>query len=365
MTSLFSENTGIPKYLQLKDTLVERIRKGQYRQGDKFLTERGLMKEFGLSSATVSHAMREMAADGFIIRKVGGGTFITGTSPLAGKNGMDAGLTLLINNLSQSNIRNYDDLNWFIMSEIKRGITNTFPGRTKIISTFELFNEVETSANNKVILINPAPPDIRKLNQKNIDYIIINQDGLCGSEYNCVNLEQMHGVYEAMSYLIKKLGHRNIAMITRGLTAHKDRYAAYKISLETYDIPFSEDLVVNTEDGTEAAGYKAMRKLLDMNDRPTAVFVDTDIKALGAFNAVRDSGLRNPEDISLLGFDDIPGIEKLCPLTTVRVPYYEMGETAVNLLYDKIAEEKSVMPSVTMETKLIIRNSCAPVSGEI
>ncbi|MEI6421573.1 MAG: GntR family transcriptional regulator [Lentisphaerota bacterium] len=357
------KNSGIPKYMQVKNTLIQRIQAGVYRQGDKFLTERELMGELGMSSATISHAMREMANDGFIVRKIGCGTFVTGTSRLQVEGRFSAETTLLINNFSKMNLESHDDINWFIISEIRRGITNTFNGRTKILSEFELLNELESPENKKAILINPTKSEILKLNEKSIDYILINQNKLCGSEYNSVNCEQMHGVYEAMSYMISRLGHRDIAMITRGKEAHKNRYASYRISLDTYDIPFRKELVVKTDDGTENSGYKAMKKLLELDVRPTAVFVDTDIKAIGAIKAIKDLKLRNPEDISIIGFDDIPGIEEQYPLTTVRMPYYEMGETAIKLLYRKISEKKDKIQSATLKTSLIIRKSCAEVSA--
>lgn len=361
MTKQMGKNSGIPKYIQLKNTLLQRMREGQSKPGDKLLTERELMKEFGLSSATVSHAMREMAGEGFIVRKVGGGTFVTGASPAQGGSKLNSEITLLINDFPKTILQEYDRLNWFIMSEIRRGVTNTFNGKTKTLSEFEFFKELELPENRKAIVINPSVSEIRKLNEKkNIDYIFINQDNVCDSEYNCVNWEQMHGVYEAMTYLIRKLGHKHIAIISRGTESHKDRYAAYRLSLEIYDIPFREDFVVNADGGTENDGYKAMKKLLELEIRPTAVFVVTDIKAVGAVKAIRDSGLRMPEDISVIGFDDIPGIEELCPLTTVKAPYYEMGEMAVKLLYAKISEKKDKIPSVTARTSLMIRKSCSP-----
>lgn len=353
-----NNNSGLPKYLQLKKTLIQRIQDGQYRQGDKFQTERELMKEFGLSSATVSHAMKDMAEDGYIVRKIGGGTFVTEIYPEQDEKKFSEETTLLINNFSKI-ITQHDDLNWFIMSEIRRGITNTFNGRTKILSTVEIFHELKTPENKKVILINPSDSELAALNEKNIDYIAISQSKCCIYNYNCVNWEQMQGIYEGMTYLIRVLNHKNIALITRGLDSHKDRYAAYRISLDTYDIPFSDNFVVKTNDGTEAAGYQAMKKLLELPIRPTAVFVDTDIKAIGAINAIKDSGLRNPEDVSVIGFDDIPGIEDIYPLTTIRVPYYEMGEAAVRLLYKKISEKTNRLESVTLKTKLVIRSSCA------
>jgi DNA-binding LacI/PurR family transcriptional regulator len=359
MTGHGGRTSGIPKYLQVRNTLARRIQSGLYRRGDKIPTERELMKELGMSSATVSHALRDMMSDGLIVRRIGCGTFVTNTTPPPERDEFDSGAALLVNDSPGGFSAKTDNLNWFIISEIRRGVTNTFGGATKILPEPELLGEMESSENRRAILINPTPAELLKLERKNIEHILVNQNKVSDPGYNCVSCGQMHGVYEAMSFLIERLGHRLVAMITGGKESHRDRYAAYRISLETYGVPFRENMVQISEDGSESSGYNAMVKLLRLSPRPTAVFADTDIKAAGAIKAASDSGLRVPEDISVLGFDDVPGLGEQLSLTTVRMPYYEMGEAAVRLLRQKIAEKKDRIPSLTLKTSLIIRGSCA------
>ncbi|MBN1671361.1 MAG: substrate-binding domain-containing protein, partial [Kiritimatiellae bacterium] len=129
-------------------------------------------------------------------------------------------------------------------------------------------------------------------------------------------------------------------------------------SLRTFGIPFRGKWVVNSGGGTSEHGYKAMKKLLASAPRPTAVFVDTDIKAVGALEAVRDAGLKVPDDISMMGFDDVPGMQEAQPpLTTIRAPHYELGCEAVRMLERRIKTRADV-PGVALRTKLVVRASC-------
>jgi len=105
--------------------------------------------------------------------------------------------------------------------------------------------------------------------------------------------------------------------------------------------------------------YDAMRKLLALKNPPTAVFVDTDIKAVGAIKAAKDAGLRVPEDISIAGFDDMPEAANLDPsLTSVKVPYYKMGKAAVKIFKESSGKNDKI-ESVALPSELVIRQSCA------
>jgi LacI family transcriptional regulator len=180
---------------------------------------------------------------------------------------------------------------------------------------------------------------------------------------NTIFWEQLPGVYEGMKYLIKDLGHKRIGMIRGDSQYHKDRFAGYQIALRTFDIPFDDELVVRTGIGTESEGYSAMKKLLELKELPSAVFVDTDIKALGAMNAIHDAGFKVPDDISILGYDDIPGADELeIPLSTIRVPNYEMGRLAAEML-KRIIENGNDVQNETLYTKLVVRESCAEFKG--
>ena len=156
------------------------------------------------------------------------------------------------------------------------------------------------------------------------------------------------------------LGHRRIALIC-GRTALNDRALARKEGflkrMGERGLPCSPEDVIECDFEFEA-GRTALRALLARQPRPTAIFSANDIVAVGALHECRQQGLRVPEDISLVGFDDLPIAQYVTPqLTTVRVPAAAMGEHAVALLMRAISGEAS--RSETLETELIVRGSAA------
>ncbi len=137
-----------------------------------------------------------------------------------------------------------------------------------------------------------------------------------------------------------------------------DRLEGYKAALWAYHIPFSEDLV---QESTfhQLDGYNCAARLLGLPNPPTAIFASNDVMAFGVMDAVREKGQRIPEDISIIGFDDIPQASIIHPaLTTVRQPLRNMGSVATQLLLDML--KNSALPSKRIElpTGLVVRDSC-------
>ncbi|OGV51881.1 MAG: hypothetical protein A2017_00540 [Lentisphaerae bacterium GWF2_44_16] len=355
MKAVIDKANGVPKYLQLKEILKKEI--ASMKRGDRFHTEHEIMKKYRLSFSTVSRAVRELAQAGLVERKAGKGTFIK--SKFEKKYGMTdiKGQLLVIAGIESLNAAE-NPLNWFCHNEVQRGIVNSYAGPVRIITESEFIKGAEIESE-MLILENPVPFVVERCRENGTCFVIINQ--MQNPEYreDSVNISHISGSFEALSYLIKELGHKRVAMITGGLATHSERIAAYHIALKTFNIPFEEKLFVKSEGGAERNGYEAMRKLLKLKEKPSAVFVDTDIKALGALRAVSDAGLKVPEDISVIGFDNMPdSASSNPPLTTVGGSYYEMGAEAVRLLEKKYAEKKKNIESILINTKLLIRKSC-------
>ena len=157
-----------------------------------------------------------------------------------------------------------------------------------------------------------------------------------------------------------RLGHRRVATITgsedRQVTRH--RLEGYRRALEEAGIRFDPALV---ESGNwEADGaYEATCRLLDRAPGATAFFAQTDVMALGVLSALRERGLAVPEERAVVGCDDIPlAAHAAPPLTTVHVPFYETGETAVRLLLDTIAGRVEKPERVLLPVRLVVRASC-------
>jgi LacI family transcriptional regulator len=178
-------------------------------------------------------------------------------------------------------------------------------------------------------------------------------------EFPCVDVDNQSGAYQAVSHLIG-LGHRRIGFISNAPLSYsgtQDRFAGYRQALGEHNLSLEEDLV-RTANFVPESGQVAMEKLVELSEPPTAVFVASDVVAVGALNAILNSGRRVPEDMALIGFDDIfLAAYTRPPLTTVRVPAYGLGWTAAEILITLIEGDEDVL-SVTLEAELVIRESC-------
>jgi len=157
------------------------------------------------------------------------------------------------------------------------------------------------------------------------------------------------------------LGHRRIGVIAGSLRTSTaiERTEGVKKFLRDYDLKLDPDLLKECNFSKELA-YTAMKKFLSLKKPPTAIFAENDHMALGAREAILDSGLKIPEDVALVGFDDIAvtglkGVE----ITTISQKKYEMGSLAVKILIDKIENRSLPMANqIILEPELVIRNSC-------
>lgn len=177
-------------------------------------------------------------------------------------------------------------------------------------------------------------------------------------EYPSVQGTNYQGAVTAMEYLIS-LGHTRIGYICgrREIGSAGRREKGYRDSLKNAGIPLDESLCV-LGDFTKLTGYKRALELLTLEDPPTAIFASNDQSALGVFQAADELGLRIPEDLSVIGFDNIFEAE-FFGLTTIDQNLAEMGYIATQLLINKINDEPVDVKTYKMPTKLIVRKSCS------
>ncbi len=174
---------------------------------------------------------------------------------------------------------------------------------------------------------------------------------------NSVVVDNYAGSYEAVEHLIQA-GHQRIAIIQGlpGTYTSTARLQGYRDALAQHQIPVDEALIVG-RDFREENGYIEMKLLLNLPDRPTAVFATSDLITLGALQAITEDGLNIPSDISLITFDDFDFAPFLkCPLTAVRQPKEMMGEMAVKLLMEDF-NKKQHAKRVMLKPKLVVRAS--------
>lgn len=200
--------------------------------------------------------------------------------------------------------------------------------------------------------------EVIDLEQMGFPYVIVDSS-ISGVETNCVGVDNFGGALKAMEYLIG-LGHRKIGFITGPPAQHHsmERIRGYKEALKRNNIEYDEKIVF-PGDFHKKSGQEGMRHLLNLSSPPSAVFMANDNMALAAMKIVKENRLRIPEDISIVGFDDIEAASQLDPpLTSVRQPLYKMGEEAAQLLFSLLNNQKNDPRKILLDTQLVIRESC-------
>lgn len=180
---------------------------------------------------------------------------------------------------------------------------------------------------------------------------------------NAVIIDNFRAAYDAVSFLIKT-GHRRIAIVkgNQQLALYRERFRGYKQALLDAGLPVNEELITGDESDSvqwSLDGYNAIYSLLVQSIKFDAVFATTDLRAIGAIRAIKDHGYKVPEDISVIGFDNLEFSSLIDPpLSTVSQPLYDIGVRAVNKLLALIKSKTISEPTVEiMTSELIIRKS--------
>src|SRR6266700_212581 len=174
-----------------------------------------------------------------------------------------------------------------------------------------------------------------------------------------VLVDNVAGARKAVEHLIQ-LGHRRIGMVTgiAGITTTRERFSGYQSALEAHHIAIDASLIAEADSRIEGGKQAALQLLTQNNARPTALFAMNGLMVIGILQALEELGLRCPEDIALVGFDDFVWSSVLHPrLTVVRQPTYEIGQKAALLLFERLKRRDAPAQEVRLQPQLIIRES--------
>jgi len=226
------------------------------------------------------------------------------------------------------------------------------------------FDLAHTKRIDGMILSTPRLNDKAIKALENMDIPTVLMGNIAGSSLPFVDVDNTIAAEKAISYLIG-LGHRQIAFISSAppeYTATPERITGFRNAMARLDVPINEALIQYADFDPES-GYEAMRSILKHGEPFTAVFVASDNVAIGAKAALRENNKQIPDDISLIGFDDIPWAQYSDPpLTTIQLPAESLAQTACTLLLDLINDiDGSKQHQIMLDTKLIIRKSCKPL----
>jgi LacI family transcriptional regulator len=207
-------------------------------------------------------------------------------------------------------------------------------------------------------------PQLRQVRDEGIPLVVVDPVNLPEPDLPSVGATNWAGGLAATDHLLS-LGHRRIGAITGppGYLCSRARIDGYRSALERLGAQF-DPLLVRHGDFQHEGGFVRGGELLDLAEPPTAIFAGSDQQALGVYEAARQRGQRIPQDLSVVGFDDLPAARWVSPpLTTVRQPLADMGRVAAEMLGDLIEGVPLRSQRVELATELIVRESTARLAG--
>lgn len=350
---MIKTNSFLPKYIQIKEEIAEKIRSGIFQPGTKCPSENEIIETYKVSNTTARKVLSELVYEGLAYKEQGRGTFVALTKAVPS-------IKVIIPCEVNIGIS-------FYFSEMVRGMKEAAKnsGLDIILDTgedkFIPYKKRELDSKNIKSLIVVDPPFNKKDTlsrwlEEGLDFVVVGAH-FEDLDINFVDCNCQKGAFNAIEYLAR-LGHRDIAFISGELESvtHQDILEGYKDALNGYDIPYKKELVTVAEI-SEEEGHRAGKNLLEFS--PTAIFA-SDIHIIGAMKAIKEKGLRIPQDISLMGFEDISMARFFDPpLTTVHQPVYEMGKISIEKTAKIINGALKENVRVMLNTELIIRDSCA------
>lgn len=200
---------------------------------------------------------------------------------------------------------------------------------------------------------------IAKMKQADLPVVLVDSHH---PDFDAISVDNEQGGFIATQHLLEQ-GYRRIGLITghKASVPALDRQMGYRRALQTAGLSVNEAHILVSEDlhqhgYTEMAGYTAMETLLQQADPPDAVFVASDIQALGALRAIREHGLQTPNDIGVVGFDDIQ-FSIYVGLSTLHQPMYDMGKQAIQRLIQRIEDPSRPVAHTQFAPKLVVRET--------
>jgi len=212
-----------------------------------------------------------------------------------------------------------------------------------------------------VIVVPSAEACCRPLVEQGIPVVMVDRR-VPGVQTDSVVLDNQAGGYQATKHLIG-LGHSRIGLVSAPMhvSVGLERRQGYELALEEAGLPLDPSLVVEGN-FKELGGYRAASALLALERRPTAIFAVNNLMTMGALKAMHEARLRIPDDISMVGFNDMPWLPLLQPpLTAICQPTYEIGTRAAQLLFHRLQGSADLpIEAVVLQPELIVRDSTAP-----
>ncbi len=355
---------NVPKYLQAQEILIEAIRSGQLTPGSKLPSTKEISSLVNVSLITAHRALEELGRLGWLRREVGRGTFVCDDIDIPKSESTELSIGLILEHHDQVNIDDY------YHSTLINALRKEARGDASRVEFF-FHDRFDLRIGRRrgylgAICIHPSlerQSSVERLAEQHL--LVVLGGSFINSRVACIDCDNDAGSREAMRHLLG-LGHRKIMVLSgpENLSNSRDRAEAAIAELTAHNLrPPPRDLLVSRDTILldEVTKARLERRLAD-NDRPTAILAGGFYLALAAMNAARTAGLRIPEDISVVGFDDPASASFLDPpLTTVRQPLEAMAARAYVTVRDALLGREIQPTCVKMQPVLVIRRSTGPV----
>ena len=343
------------KHEQLTALLRAELKKNRF-PGNRFYTVKQLMEHYRVSQATLTRAMIPLFDEGVLYSVPGKGTFVREKQQKYPQS--DLQMIFCVVSSQEVFHRDYNPGTWFALQDIFSGIaksTGEHGGSVNLItinSDGPEFRHLATMPNSAFIFLeyDRFEAQIEYCIKKNLPYAIYAKHHKLTRNIKQVWLDTEQAQYDAVSHLIAR-GHRQIGFI--GDKRNSSRHKGFCAAMRDAGLSCSLAQMAFLPDGDEESAYQAAMKMIAVNPELTAIACSTDLRALGVMQAVEDSGRRIPA-FAVTGIDDVGRTYYDLPenMTTVHLPFKEIGEALVNMAY---SEDKSLC--IRMAPALVVRQT--------
>jgi GntR family transcriptional regulator, arabinose operon transcriptional repressor len=359
---------GAAKHGIISAEIERMVTNGSYRPGDFLLPERGLAEQFSVSRPTIRRALASLVERGLLVNRRGLGTSVRGPVEEENRNHWQI-IGLLVPNFTNQYFVEVTEA--IEQAALQRGYQVLLANTRHQANLEEMHLQQMANARVSGVVVihdpySPFPESVSLLRTAGIPYVALFNSP---SEADCDSavLDDHSGVNEAMHYLYS-LGHRQIAFCRATSAAYPHpRERAYSEFMAQKGLSTPLKYLIPNISGSEGEGLQILKNLFQTEDAPTAILAGNDHTALTCQTYLAHLNKRVPQDVSLVGFDNLRFTEHLSPpLTTVDQPKREMGRRAVEMLLEQIELGMSGPPRITkFHTHLVIRESCSIVSNRL
>jgi GntR family transcriptional regulator, arabinose operon transcriptional repressor len=368
-----------PAHRRIANDIAARIQSGQYPTGAKLPSEPRLAAEFGVSRGTLRQALASLRQGGYLDSIPGRGTFVRGVRPRVLESRRQV-VGLIVPSVTRP-----------ALPEVLTGIEDELHGHgySLLVGTSGNTREQEKGRLHRILregvsgLIvlpidgRPDPAAYRQLLDEGFPLALIDRH-IVGLSIDAVLADNVGGAYVAVSHLIE-LGHRRIAFISSDnltTTSVLERLQGYQQALRASEIPAEPELIFTRlpaippdgadEDQVIQDNARRIARFLSSRPLPTAVFALHDRIAISVLEASAALGLRVPDDLAIVGFDDDPLAQTLrVPLTTIAQPRDQIGRTAARMITDRIEGRRTETARIVLPTQLVIRRSSGALLSRV